>query len=133
MGCQQANYIWGTSIGLVLLVVCLFNDFCGQLISGADDIGPESAFDECIDRGLVPGIALFFAAEFVAWILLRKVTKTTLVLTNRRIVKMTSVVKKCCPGILVPANTSTQRSYFLDNLCYTEVHFLRGDARFKIL
>ena len=124
-GCQQSNYRFGTISGLILFFIMLFagcDEFLGLKDSPSGSDGGD--FDFCVDNGLVPGAILIVVAEFIAWLLLRRATKTTLVLTNRRIVKMTSIVRKCCPTILAAEGTTVQHSYFLDNLCYMEVAWL---------
>ena len=106
-GCQQSNYRFGTISGLILFFIMLFagcDEFLGLKDSPSGSDGGD--FDFCVDNGLVPGAILIVVAEFIAWLLLRRATKTTLVLTNRRIVKMTSIVRKCCPIILAAESTT---------------------------
>jgi hypothetical protein len=113
-GCTNESSKVGLYLGVTLFVIVLV----------ANVTGP-SADNDIVD-GLKTGAILFAVAYIVAWIFLRKVVKETLYLTNRRIIRESAIVKVCIPQVIYPAGTTSQKSYFLDNLYYMEHVYKMG-------
>jgi hypothetical protein len=106
-GCTSESRKVGFYLGLTLLVIVIVEPII-------------KSSDTPIIKSLETGAILFAVSYILAWIFLRKVVRETLYLTNRRIIRESKIVKVCIPQVLYPAGTTSQKSYFLDNLYYME-------------
>jgi hypothetical protein len=114
-GCTNESSKVGLSLGLSLFVIVVV----APIIEG-------SAFTT---DTLQTGAILFAVSYILAWLFLRKVVRETLYLTNRRIIRESAIVKVCIPQVIYPAGTTSQKSYFLDNLYYMEHMYRAGPKK----